>query len=327
MPVRAPHEDRARLGSAAGDPPVQRRAVAAIEALGHQIDADLSGDVRLTMGGEPTFRLHRRPRRRRMEHRGPRPDQAGARSRSLSPLRENMRRTAAALRSGQVVSGRAAAALVAELLLAARRPADCGTIRRCMPTRAATTAPTKSTGRALPATLAEHLASTRSMFSPAYEDVYYYLWREHRLPANVDPFRLPPRRPARTRAPGQGLSPGPRCGGRLCAAAAARAAGGWQSGPWFLRGGRCYLVPGDSPVGYRLPLDSQPWVAKEDYPYMHAPDPTQAFPATAVRTPRSARSSPSAAAEPACRTGRGERRAFRRKSAGTCRRCPCARRR
>ena len=23
---------------------------------------------------------------------------------------------------------------------------------------------------------------------PAYEDVYYYLWREHRLPINVDPL-------------------------------------------------------------------------------------------------------------------------------------------
>jgi uncharacterized protein (DUF2126 family) len=25
---------------------------------------------------------------------------------------------------------------------------------------------------------------------------------------------------------------------------------------------RCYLIPGDSPIGYRLPLDSQPWVAQ-----------------------------------------------------------------
>ena len=52
----------------------------------------------------------------------------------------------------------------------------------------------------------------------------------------------------------------------------------WQSGAWFLRG-RCYLLPGDSPLGYRLPLDSQPWVAPGEYPWLHQPDPNQIFPA------------------------------------------------
>ncbi|MGE8476255.1 MAG: transglutaminase family protein, partial [Paraburkholderia hospita] len=33
------------------------------------------------------------------------------------------------------------------------------------------------------------------------------------------------------------------------------------------------LIPGDSPMGLRLPLDSLPWVAEEDYPYQHAHDP------------------------------------------------------
>jgi uncharacterized protein (DUF2126 family) len=31
-------------------------------------------------------------------------------------------------------------------------------------------------------------------------------------------------------------------------------------------------------MGYRLPLDSQPWVTRSDYPYLHAPDQTQHFP-------------------------------------------------
>src|SRR6185503_14224727 len=35
---------------------------------------------------------------------------------------------------------------------------------------------------------------------------------------------------------------------------------------------------GDSPMGYRLPLDSQPWVAQTDYPRIHAPDQSQQFP-------------------------------------------------
>jgi uncharacterized protein (DUF2126 family) len=70
----------------------------------------------------------------------------------------------------------------------------------------------------------------------------------------------------------------------------------WQSSRWFLRAERCYLTPGDSPLGLRLPLDSLPWIAAADYPWIHAPDQTQAFPplapyrelAPALQSPRSA---------------------------------------
>ena len=51
----------------------------------------------------------------------------------------------------------------------------------------------------------------------------------------------------------------------------------WQTGAWFLRRERCYLLPGDSPMGMRLPLDSLPWAAPADRPQLHAPDPNQAF--------------------------------------------------
>ncbi|RYY83261.1 MAG: IMP dehydrogenase, partial [Comamonadaceae bacterium] len=44
--------------------------------------------------------------------------------------------------------------------------------------------------------------------------------------------------------------------------------------PWVVRDERLYLIPGDSPMGYRLPLDSLPWVSKGDYPYVVEQDPT-----------------------------------------------------
>ncbi len=63
-----------------------------------------------------------------------------------------------------------------------------------------------------------------------------------------------------------------------CRSRAARMTADGNPSRWFLRADRCYLIPGDSPIGYRLPLDSQPWTAKGDYPFIHAPDPSRSFP-------------------------------------------------
>ena len=111
---------------------------------------------------------------------------------------------------------------------------------------------------------------------PAFEDVWYYLWRERRLPVNVDPFdsRLDDalERERLRHVFTQGLD---AVVGHVLPLSRSRDGTRWESGPWFLRDERCYLVPGDSPLGYRLPLDSQPWVAKADYPYLHGLDANQ----------------------------------------------------
>ena len=124
--------------------------------------------------------------------------------------------------------------------------------------------------------IAEKLALDPRYVFPAFEDAYYYMWRERRLPDNVDPFdsRLddPLERERLMKIFTQGLTH--TVGHVLPVMKNERKQ--WETGPWFLRAQRCYLFPGDSAMGYRLPLDSQPWAAKSDYPYVNPPDPFQA---------------------------------------------------
>lgn len=113
---------------------------------------------------------------------------------------------------------------------------------------------------------------------PGYEDVWYYLWRERRLPANVDPFdaRLDDEmeRERLRRVFMHGLD---KVVGYVLPLKREWSVGlggpAWVTGPWFFRDERMYLFPGDSPMGYRLPLDSLPWANEAERAHLIEQDP------------------------------------------------------
>ena len=119
-------------------------------------------------------------------------------------------------------------------------------------------------------TLADTLAVSRRFIREGYEDILYYLHQEQRLPVNLDPSdpRLDdPEARARLAATFQrGL-------GAVVGYVLPLQHGSWKSGPWPFRGGHMFLLPGDSPAGLRLPLESLPWVSAADFSYDHPLDP------------------------------------------------------
>ncbi|MEM9404455.1 MAG: transglutaminase family protein [Acidobacteriota bacterium] len=109
--------------------------------------------------------------------------------------------------------------------------------------------------------LARELGVEDDRLVPAYEDVGYYLWKEQRLPVDVDPLSAdledPEERARLARVFGRGL--GEPAGWVLPLQATGTGEDRvWQSGLWMLRGKRLVLAPGDSPVGLRLPMSSLP---------------------------------------------------------------------
>jgi uncharacterized protein (DUF2126 family)/transglutaminase-like putative cysteine protease len=125
--------------------------------------------------------------------------------------------------------------------------------------------------------LGDRLGVGDEFVTAGYEDNWYYLWKSRRLPVNVDPLKSqlsdPEERARIAKVFEQGLDK------VIGYALPLRPRDGWiglpswESGPWFLRQEHMFLIPGDSPMGLRLPLDSLPWVAKKDVPLQWQRDP------------------------------------------------------
>jgi uncharacterized protein (DUF2126 family)/transglutaminase-like putative cysteine protease len=260
--------------------PFSEEAWKALDALGEEVDKKLiADDVRLTMGGEPTFvsiddfesgewntdavgptkraladRLIRRLRDRFAPggflHYGqgkwypgeslPRWTFSLYWRRDLKPIWSNPKRIAA---EGEDVGA------------------------------------SSENARALLGAIASELGVEQGYVAPAFEDPAEWIVKEANLPANVSPENSKLKDPEErhrialvfsrglTEPSGyvlpiqrwQAKAEGPR----------------WRSEKWKTRRGVLHLVPGDSPVGYRLPLGALPYIPPASFPYIVEADPTE----------------------------------------------------
>ncbi|CAN7554617.1 DUF2126 domain-containing protein [Rhizobium leguminosarum] len=127
--------------------------------------------------------------------------------------------------------------------------------------------------------IAKELAIKPDMVQPAYEDPADWIIKEGSLPENVDPSNSKLKDPeernriARVFARGLTTPTGYVLPVQAWNAKAAETRV-WVSEKWRTRRGKIFLVPGDSPIGYRLPLGTLPYVPPARYPYIHPADPT-----------------------------------------------------
>ncbi|ESZ65635.1 transglutaminase family protein [Mesorhizobium sp. L103C131B0] len=126
--------------------------------------------------------------------------------------------------------------------------------------------------------IAGELGIDKAMVSEAYEDPAEWLLKEGKLPDNVDPSNSkledPEERSRMAKVFERGLTkpsgyvlPVQRWNSQTSDPR-------WRSEKWKTRRGRLFLVPGDSPVGYRLPLGTLPYVPPAQFPYIVPVDPS-----------------------------------------------------
>nr|WP_320136483.1 transglutaminase family protein [uncultured Amphritea sp.] len=123
---------------------------------------------------------------------------------------------------------------------------------------------TRKVAKKFAKSLAKKAGLATSRVIPAYEDALYYLWKEQSLPDNVDPLKADLKDDLERKKLAQLLSQGLEKPVGFCLPLGwDYGTQHWRSSPWPLRRDTLTLIPGDSPIGLRLPLNSLPVVTDE----------------------------------------------------------------
>ncbi len=268
--------------------PYTDEAWAAIESAGHEIDRRLvAGDVRLTMGGEPTFVAA-----------GDR-DAPEWNTAAVGPTKrlfadDLVRRLKQRFAPGGLLHygqgkwypGEQLPRWAFALYWRTDGEALWEDTALIAPETEEAPATTADADRLMSA-LCDNLGLNRDSAIPAYEDAAHFMLVEQKLPINLDPatnklddpaerqrvintFDRGLMKPAGYALPIQVWHTHDR--GRR-----------WVTERWALRRDKLFLVPGDSPIGFRLPLASTYYIPAGDYPQVLPRDPFSDAPALPER--------------------------------------------
>ena len=254
----------------------------AIEALGDRVDDVLkSHDVRLTMGGEPTF-ISIDDRSGAEWHIAA----VGPTKRALADSLIRRLRTRFApggflhYGQGKWYPGESLPRWAFSLYWRADGKPLWKNAERIAPEKA-NYRPTAEDALALTQAIAQRLGIASSYAIPAYEDFWHHLGKERALAVNVDPINSKldsaEERARLARVFERGIT---QTVGYVLPVEARYGAAGriWHSEHWKTRSSRLYLLPGDSAIGFRLPLDSLPYVPPEARSFVPPPDPFAPLP-------------------------------------------------
>ena len=251
---------------------------AAINALGQQVDADIiQHDIRLTMGGEPTFVSVDDPESPEWDT-----EADSLRKRELGA--SLLRRLRDSFGPGGALYHGQGKWYPGESL--PRWKFGCFWRKDGVPVwqnDKLLAVPHKDYGLGVQEAerwmrhLMELLKIAPDSIIPAYEDALFFLWTEDRLPTNIDPLDFDFKEASerhrlaellQTEALGEPIGYTLPIRWNLADEA-------WESCAWNFRDGRMFLIPGDSPIGLRLPLESIQHVPPEEREAVYERDPLE----------------------------------------------------
>ena len=258
--------------------PYDEAAWGEIDALGQAIETELrAGDVRLTIGGEPTFVANDQPDAPEWNTEAVGPSK---RARAHDLIRRLKRRLAPGgllqFGQGKWYPGEPLPRWAFSLYWR-RDGKPIWHNEALFADNAGSEGVTPATAEELVRSIARRLEVDIDAVAPVYEDPWHFIEQERKLPENLDlasnQLDDPMARARLARVFERGLS---TPAGYVLPLQRWQARDGrahWRAERWSTRSRHLYLLPGDSPVGFRLPLPSLPHVSRAAYPYVYPADP------------------------------------------------------